>query len=153
MSDIFRKLNLKDEARVLVLDAPESFAPHLKEIEGVEIHRSLAGLPEVEFSIAFVTRQAALDKIARSIIKKATGDAKIWFAYPKKSSKRYECEFDRDNGWEEMGKAGYEPVRMVAIDEDWSALRFRHVSFIKTMKRDEKRAMTTEGKARTSKIR
>lgn len=153
MNDIFRKLNLKDETRVLVLNAPESFEPHLKGLEGVEIHRALADLPEVEFSIAFVTRQAALDKIAGSLVKKAKGDAKIWFAYPKKSSKRYECEFDRDSGWEVMGKAGYEPVRMVAIDEDWSALRFRHVGFIRTMKRDEKRAMTTEGKARTSKSR
>ena len=36
-----------------------------------------------------------------------------------------------------MGKAGFEPVRMVAIDEDWSAVRFRRVEFIKTMNRPE----------------
>ena len=36
-----------------------------------------------------------------------------------------------------MGDAGFEPVRMVAIDEDWSAVRFRRVEFIKTMNRPE----------------
>jgi hypothetical protein len=25
-------------------------------------------------------------------------DALFWFAYPKKSSKKYQCEFNRDNG-------------------------------------------------------
>jgi hypothetical protein len=36
-----------------------------------------------------------------------------------------------------MGEAGFEPVRMVAIDEDWSALRFRRAEFIKNMTRPE----------------
>jgi len=34
----------------------------------------------------------------------------------------------------------------VAIDEDWSAVRFRRVEFIKTMTRD--RALTKQGKAK-----
>jgi hypothetical protein len=34
-----------------------------------------------------------------------------------------------------LGAAGFEPVRMVAVDEDWSALRFRRVGFIKTLTR------------------
>ena len=37
---------------------------------------------------------------------------------------------------------------MVAIDEDWSALRFRRVEFIKTMTREKKRTMTKEGRGR-----
>lgn len=27
--------------------------------------------------------------------------------------------------------AGFRPIRQVAIDEDWSALRFRRVEFVK----------------------
>mgnify|MGYP005835701873 CR=1 FL=1 len=42
-----------------------------------------------------------------------------------------------------------EPVRQVAIDEDWSALRFRRVEYIKTMTRSF--AMTLEGKAKAAK--
>jgi hypothetical protein len=46
-----------------------------------------------------------------------------------------------------MGKAGFEPVRMVAIDEDWSALRFRRVEFIKTMNRPEEVRLTKKKKS------
>jgi hypothetical protein len=52
----------------------------------------------------------------------------VWVAYPKKASRRYGCEFDRDTGWQALGDAGFEPVRQVAIDEDWSALRCRQSS-------------------------
>ena len=41
-----------------------------------------------------------------------------------------------------MGKAGFEGVRMVAIDEDWSAVRFRRVEFIKTMTRPDQVRLT-----------
>ena len=37
-----------------------------------------------------------------------------------------------------MGEAGFRAVRMVAIDEDWSALRFRRSEFIKNMTRSER---------------
>jgi hypothetical protein len=76
------------------------------------------------------------------VAKKAKGDAVVWFAYPKGSSKKYKSQINRDNGWAVMGKAGFEPVRMVAIDEDWSALRFRRVEFIKTMNRPEEVRLT-----------
>jgi hypothetical protein len=36
---------------------------------------------------------------------------------------------------------------MIAIDEDWSAVRFRRAQFIKTMKRDKEWAMSAAGKA------
>jgi hypothetical protein len=61
------------------------------------------------------------------------------------------CEFNRDTGWAALGAAGFEGVRMVAIDEDWSALRFRRVEFIQTMTRDKKRAMTKRGKKKVTK--
>ncbi|MEO8473318.1 MAG: hypothetical protein ABI477_14050, partial [Chryseolinea sp.] len=50
------------------------------------------------------------------------------------------------NGWAVLGKLGFEPVRMVAIDEDWSALRFRKTSHIKTMTRSS--AISDAGKKR-----
>jgi hypothetical protein len=39
---------------------------------------------------------------------------------------------------------------MVAIDEDWSALRFRRAEFIKSMTRDPRRAMSAKGKSRVA---
>jgi hypothetical protein len=45
-----------------------------------------------------------------------------------------------------------EGVRQVAIDEDWSARRLRRSEYFKKMTRDEKRAMTKKGKAKTEKM-
>ncbi len=54
----------------------------------------------------------------------------------------------RDSGWQPLGDLGYEGVRQVAIDDDWSALRFRHVDSIATLKRESSRAMSKRGKDR-----
>ena len=95
-----------------------------------------------------MTKQQQVDALAKAVAQCTTGDAVVWFAYPKQSSKKYKSEIDRDHGWDVLGAAGFEPVRMVAIDEDWSAVRFRRVAFIKAMKRDPKYAMTASGKAK-----
>jgi len=100
----------------------------------------------LEGSLAFVTTQKEVDTLGPQVAKKAKGDAVVWFAYPKGSSKKYTSQINRDNGWAVMGKAGFEPVRMVAIDEDWSALRFRRVEFIKTMNRPEDVRLTKKKK-------
>ena len=107
-------------------------------------------IKSISFSLVFVIKKAELDTLSKAITKKAEGDAIIWFVYPKKSSKKYTCDFNRDSGWDVLGKAGFEGVRQVAIDEDWSAVRFRKVEFIQSMKRDPKRALTKEGKKRTA---
>ena len=150
MTGIFKKLNLKDQREILVVNPPASFAPQLSTLSGVTIVGDPAQVQAVSFSLAFVSKQAELDKLSEAIAAKAVGDALIWFAYPKKSSKNYTCEFDRDTGWHVLGRAGFEGVRQVAIDDDWSALRFRKVEYIKTLKRDTKRALSAEGKRRTA---
>lgn len=150
MSDVFKKLNLKDQKEILVLNAPASFAAELDQLDRVAVQRGLDSVQRVVFALAFATKQDELDHFARAIAQKAQGDAIVWFAYPKGSSKNYTCEFNRDTGWTVLGQLGFEPVRQVAIDADWSALRFRRVEFIKSMTRDKQRAMTEQGKQRAS---
>ena len=53
----------------------------------------------------------------------------------------------------DASKRSFEPVRMVAIDEDWSALRFRRAEFIKTMTRPQEHRHSAEAKARKGKQR
>lgn len=137
----FAKLNLKDQTEIVVLNAPASFEPELKTLKGVTVRRD-AKSGDIAFSLVFVMTQKEVDTLAPQVTKKAKGDAVVWFAYPKGSSKKYKSQINRDNGWAVMGKAGFEPVRMVAIDEDWSALRFRRVEFIKTMNRPEEVRLT-----------
>ena len=152
MSDVFKKLNLNDHREIVVLDAPASFEPELERLTGVDVKRSLRG-SGVEFLLAFVQRRVQVERLARRLGEKLKGDATVWFAYPKGSSKRYRCDFNRTTGFAAVGEEGFEGVRQVAIDEDWSALRFRRVEFIKKMKRHPERAMTAEGKRRVSEKR
>jgi len=129
MTPLFKKLNLKDQRCVWVLNAPASFEPELAALEGVQIQRSLDEAGEVGFALAFVANAAVLAEVAPALIDRAPGDAILWFAYPKLSSKRYQSDLTRDEGWAFLGEAGLRPVRQVAIDEDWSAVRFRRKEY------------------------
>lgn len=131
MATVFEKLNLKDQREILVLDAPASFVPELARLKGINVHRRLGAVSESEFTLVFVTRKAEVDLLAGPIAELAQGDAIVWFAYPKGTSKKYKCDFNRDNGWDKLTALGWETVRAVAIDEDWSALRFRRSEFVK----------------------
>jgi hypothetical protein len=150
MASTFGKLNLKDQMQILVLHSPESFEPELKSLRDVTVQRELKHAAEIEFSLAFVIQQEDVDTLGKAIAKKVKGDAVVWFAYPKGSSKKYKSGINRDSGWKVLGDAGFEPVRMVAIDEDWSAVRFRRVEFIKTLTRGTEHRMSAQGKARTA---
>jgi hypothetical protein len=148
MAPVFGKLNLKEQKQIVVLNAPASFEPELKSLRGITVVRDLKNVEQVEFVLAFVTKQKEVDTLGKSLGKRTQGDAVVWLAYPKGSSKKYKSEINRDAGWQVFGDAGFEPVRMVAIDEDWSAVRFRRVEFIKTLTRGKEHRMSAQGKAR-----
>jgi hypothetical protein len=131
-SPLFKKLNLGEHREIVVFNAPDSFESELKLLTGVKIARDPDRPKGVKFGLAFAITQAQLDRSSKIMAAASQGDAVIWFAYPKGSSKRYTCEFNRDSGWSVIRAAGFESVRMVAIDEDWSALRFRRVEYVKS---------------------
>jgi len=96
----------------------------------VKILRDTQGLTSIGFVIAFVTERKEVDRVARKLIKKLATDAVLWFAYPKGTSKTIKSEVNRDTGWEVLRIAGFDTVPLVAIDADWSALRFRRKEHI-----------------------
>jgi hypothetical protein len=154
MATVFGKLNLKDHDEIVVLNAPASFEPELASLDDVRITRSVGDAKSIAFSLAFVTKQKEVDTLAKAVAKKADGDAIVWFAYPKKSSKRYTSELGMGtSGWSALGAAGFEPVRMIAIDEDWTAVRFRRAGFIKALTRDRRAIMSKEGRAKAKQTR
>lgn len=149
MKAIFKKLNYKEQELIYVLHAPQSFEKEMDEMRSlVPIKTSLTSAKKAGFFLAFVTKQKEVDDLTRKVVPLIEGDGILWFAYPKGTSKKYTCEFNRDTGWSELGKNGFEGVRMVAIDEDWSALRFRKVENIKTVTRSF--AMTKAGKKKAA---
>ena len=132
MTALFKKLNFKAHSVIHITSAPESFQPALEEMRPhTEIRTSLAKAKDVQFVLTFATKKAEVDAFSNAIAKASSGDAVVWVAYPKGTSKKYKCEFNRDNGWDLLTAHGFETVRMVAIDDDWSALRFRRVEFVK----------------------
>jgi len=96
--NIFAKLNLKDQPEIVVLNAPDSFEDALGSLRSVRVIRQLSAAKDLSFAITFVSRQRELDKLSRAISRKARGDALLWFAYPKGTSRRYTCEFNREKG-------------------------------------------------------
>jgi hypothetical protein len=147
--ELWAKLNLKDQDSVLVLGAPPDVLPLLDPPEGVR-RLTRPGKTPVAFAIAFVTQESELEAACSVLLHSLEDDAVLWFAYPKKSSKRHVSTISRDSAWTPLGAAGYEPVRQVAIDEDWSALRFRKVAHITKMTRSASMILSEEGRERVA---
>jgi hypothetical protein len=151
MTPLFKKLNFKAHSSIMVINAPDSFDSELKEMQNVTtVMTHLADSNTVSFAMLFSTRQNEIDEFIQAINKSLVGDAVLWLCYPKGTSKKYQCDFNRDTGWESVAPYNLEPVRAVAIDADWSALRFRKVDYIKTITRRESHALTDEAKNRTT---
>jgi hypothetical protein len=149
MDALFKKLNFKDQSAVFVLNIPDNLLHHLDDMKHfTTVNQHVSIQDEINFALIFAVTQKQLDDAIHAIAPQLKGDAIFWVAYPKGSSKKYKCEFNRDAGWQVMGNYGMEGVRQVAIDEDWSALRFRKVEFIKNFTRNEKMILSKEGKAR-----
>lgn len=145
MNPIFKKLNYKDQKELHIVNAPDGFKKETDEMLSLtSIKNSLTNTKSASFFLAFVTKQKEVDEWSKKIATVLSDDGLLWLAYPKGASKKYKCDFNRDTGWEVLGKLGFEPVRMIAIDEDWSALRFRKPENIKKMTRSF--AMTKAGK-------
>ena len=134
MTALSDKLNLRGHSQAVVLNAPPEFEAELARWDGVEILRAAGDAPSIGFGLAFAVAKAERDAASAALTARAGNDAALWIAYPKSTSKRYVCEFNRDSGWDVLQAAGYDSVRMVAIDEDWSALRFRRGSLIQRVR-------------------
>jgi len=150
MTALFKKLQLPatlDE--IIVLNKPEGFDKALQELENVNSIESLVKISEADFALVFVTEKKQIENRIETLYPKLIGDAILWFAYPKKTSTKYTTEISRDYGWGVLGDYNVLPVRQISIDENWSAIRFRKVSFIKNLARQSNIGM---GDPKTSDI-
>ncbi len=149
MTTLFKKLNYKDQSAILILNSPASFKDELTLMKDfTTIKKFTKGLKEITFVLAFVKSEIEIEKSINQILPLLINDGVFWFAYPKGTSKKYKVNISRDNGWETLGNNGFETVRAVSIDEDWSALRFRKVENIKSITRNKKIAISKVGKER-----
>lgn len=146
-SPVIKKLQFKDRGQpVLIMNAPKVYNDISAAFTG-EVDKA-PKREAYEFVQVFGISNAEIQSLAREAAKVITEDGLFWLCYPKKSSKVYKgSDCSRETVAVLLAHEGYEPVRQIAIDEDWSALRFRPVDKIKTMVRDF--AATEKGKERT----
>jgi hypothetical protein len=145
---LLRKLQHKG-GDVVVLDAPVEMEDTLSAWRSEVTLRTELARGET-FVLRFVRSCADIDATAGPTLQALAEDGIVWFAYPKKSSTRYTSDIGRDDSWQALGDLGYEGVRQVAIDTDWSALRFRDAYRITTMRRKPSRAMSERGQRRVA---
>ncbi|MZQ97634.1 MAG: hypothetical protein GT601_08145 [Acidaminobacter sp.] len=131
VAELLKKLNVKDQTTLFALNAPEEFERVLTQWrDQLTVLADPPGAP-CPFVLIFARDQAQLEE-SKPILKSAMDPSGlIWVAYPKKSSKRYKSDLSRDDFWDALKDLGLEPVRQIALDEDWSALRFKLGSEIK----------------------
>lgn len=91
---------------------------------------------EPELMLAFVRSIAEVGPRLAEALPLYRRGGRLWFAYPKKTG-AIRTDISRDHGWAPLAEAGLLPVMQVAIDETWSALRFR--------RRDEIAKLTRRG--------
>lgn len=110
MSDLARKLQLK-EPSIRVVNRPPGVAPDLPVAD------------DAEAVLVFVNDAGELDAHGGVAVAAARKDALAWIAYPKGGQRG--TDLNRDILWARLAGEGIRPVRQIAIDEVWSALRFR----------------------------
>jgi hypothetical protein len=133
MKNLLGKLNYKGQERIAVINAEESFIISLSiELKDVKIDKEIDPRYPYDFIIIFVKSVSEVEFFTPMALHNLMVDGVLWFCYPKKTSKKYSSDIDRDHGWKALNDSGLHGIRMVAIDADWSAMRFRNAKFIKS---------------------
>lgn len=86
--------------------------------EGV---RSAHGMDAADVAVVLVDDEAGLRALADAHREALGAPRALWLVYPKGNR----ISLNRDSLWRLMADYGVRPITQVAVDEVWSALRFR----------------------------
>ena len=109
---IASKLQLKEGESVRFVNAPRGL--------DLGVNNASRGGDAV---LVFVRNRAELEEFANVALDHAAEDRLTWIAYPKAG--QLGTDLNRDILWKLLEGRGVRPVRQVALDDTWSALRFR----------------------------
>jgi len=118
--DLLNKLRFKAAGTLYVINAPGD-CHYL--FEGMEVKTSLPGRPTADQLILFAESSNVLDSFVAELDGKLADDAVFWIAYPKKSGK-IQSDLVRNEGWKLVFSL-YNGVSSAAVNNDWSAVRFK----------------------------
>ena len=117
-----RKLRIQPGQRMLVLNAPAGFVESLGELPAGTTVSTDVSTASYDFVQVFAKNQVELNQLKATAVGSVTYDGLFWVCYPKKTSK-IKSDLMRDTLWDQF--EGLRPVAQVAIDDTWSAMRFR----------------------------
>ncbi|HEX7927970.1 MAG TPA: hypothetical protein VF678_10285 [bacterium] len=127
MSPLAKKLFIKPGYRVALVDAPAPVKPLLAELpEGATLTAN-ATKPPYDVLLAFAhwgKEVPAAAKLAHRVV--AEGGA-FWLAYPKLSAGEG-GDLSRDVLHAQTAKLGWDGVSLVAVNDTWSAMRFKSMA-------------------------
>ena len=133
MKELLRKLNYKGNNRIVIINAGEGFLQSVSdELRDVKIDTAIDQRCPYNFMVIFVKGFREVNDISPLALHNLTADGVLWFCYPKKTSKKLTSDLERDRGWKSLNDMGFHGIRMVSVDDDWSAIRFRNIKYIKS---------------------
>jgi hypothetical protein len=137
--NLLEKLQYKGQERIAIINADENFLiPIADELKNVVIDKEIDPRYAYDFILLFVKSIEEVEFHTPFAIHNLLADGILWYCYPKKSSKKLSSDIDRDHGWKSLIDSGFHGIRLVAVDNDWSAMRFRNVKFIKSAKKPDR---------------
>jgi hypothetical protein len=137
---IAKKLHLKPGMRVAVANAPAGFS---LTSPGVTVEKSLKR--DLDLALLFATMQKELKAQWPKLLASVKQEGAVWVAYPKKSSG---IVSDLGMGeWDATKGSDWNPVGMIAIDEAWSAVRYKYAPGLEKVRheRQEEPIQDTDG--------
>lgn len=120
---LLEKLQLKEEKNLLIQGLPSSIEKQFIKLTFSKNVTPLLKKRKIDFALVFAVSQRQLVDILNDVVPVLQDDAKFWIAYPKLTSK-IASDLSRDKNWDFVYEHGFEAVRMIALDNVWSAARF-----------------------------
>lgn len=125
ISPLAKKLQVKAGKHWLLFNAPANYLTLLEPLpEGVTV--SLEPKGTFDGVQLFVKNSAELIESLKVMVAALRPDSVFWVIYPKKSS-GIKSDMEMMSSWNAPADHGLEPVASAAVDETWTALRFRPI--------------------------
>lgn len=122
---LVKKLGLKDGMRALLIGVPEALAD-ISDFPGFAgVARAVPPSPEGAFDYAhvFETDRGRLEALVPGIRASLKPDGMVWISWPKKASK-VKTDIAEDMLRDIFLPTGLVDVKVAAMDETWSGLKF-----------------------------
>lgn len=130
MNALAKKLQIKPESHWLLYNAPANFLDSLTPLpDGAQVTFNTVG--DFNGILLFVTNSAELTTELKVIVPLLKADTVFWIIYPKKTS-NIVTDLEMMSSWDEPTVYGLRPVASAAVNETWTALRFRPIEQVKT---------------------